>query len=314
MLLSAGLGARLRPLTSVDPKPALTLLHRPIVAYAMDALAQAGVRHLLVNAFHLAERLEEVVRAHVPRAVTVEVVRETTLLGTGGGIRNLWGALPDPEEPVLICNADTLFVPDFGGALEHHRRLDAIATMVVRPDPRAQVYGAIEHDSMGRVRRLLGTPEHRGRLSVAMYTGAQILAPRAIRELPTEGCIIRQSYRRWVDVGLRVGAFVDRSPWMDLGTPATLHRANLLLGYQSELRDRFGVSDTHPIHVEAEVDRRAHLHECVVGPGARVGAVHLQHCVVLPGATVQSDDANALIAPGVRWEAEPIRPRSPWRG
>src|SRR5262245_35688837 len=111
MLLAAGLGTRLRPLTDHLPKPAVPLLGRPLAHYAIDRLLAAGVTELAANAHHLPAHVARVVRERVPGAV---VSIEAELLGTGGGIRRALemlaarGAPIAPGEAFVVSNADVL--------------------------------------------------------------------------------------------------------------------------------------------------------------------------------------------------------------
>lgn len=282
MVLAAGLGTRLRPLTLERPKPVVPYGQRPLACVALDALAAVGVREVVMNTHHLGERVPELLAGHVPPGMTVTYLHEPTLLGTGGGLRNAWGALDDGE-PVLVMNADIVFRPDLEGALALHRRLDAVATMVLRPDPEAARFGAVEVDAEGRVRRLLGTPaEAAGPLRTMMFTGVHVLSPRAFEDLPAEGCVVRHAYRRWVDdPAVTVAGFVDGSPWEDLGTHRRYLDACLRLA-----------PDVHPT---ASIDPAARLEGCVVGEGAAIGPVRLRRCVVWPGARVTDDLEDAIV-------------------
>lgn len=298
MVFAAGLGTRLRPLTDAVPKPAVPLLNRPLASYSLERLAALGIARIAINTHHLGEVAMRELSRHLPAGVDVTFVHEPALLGTGGGLRNAWGRLGG--EPIVVMNGDILFWPDLEGALALHRRLDAIATVVLRPDPRARELGALEIDGEGRVRRLLGAPDFGGPLRELMFTGVHVLSPRAFADLPERGCIIRTSYRRWVDEGEVVGGFVDESPFRDLGTPAEYLRANLDL-----LRGALRWPGVAPrgvlVHESARVGEGARLSEVVVGEGARIEAgVSLERVVVWPGTHVAGDARDAVLAPHAR--------------
>src|SRR5262249_54921504 len=154
-------------------------------------------------------------------------VREPELLGTGGGVRHAMEVLGG-EGTVVVMNGDILFWPDLEAAIAHHDRTEAIATVVLREDPRARELGALGLDAAGRVRSLLGAPTIEG-LRELMFTGVHVLSERALAALPEEGCIIRRSYRRWIDEGEVVAGIVDGGPWRDLGTPSEYLCANIEL-------------------------------------------------------------------------------------
>ncbi len=221
MLLCAGLGTRLRPLTNERPKPLVPLLGRPIAAYALDRLAHVNVRSVVANTYHLGDRvqpsLEPFTRAH---GMSLDCVHETVLLGTGGGIRNALDRLG--TDPFIVFNGDVLAAPDLARAQRVHRETGARMTMILREDPAADALGSIEVTDEGRVVRILNegaasaTPTRN-----CMFTGVYVLSPDVRDDLPENGCIVRHSLRRWLARGDRVSAIVDDGPWFDLGTIAS---------------------------------------------------------------------------------------------
>lgn len=301
MVLAAGLGTRLRPLTDELPKPAVPVGNVPLVRFTLDVIARAGGSLAVVNAHHLPDGLESALAERCPPGLSVRVSRETELLGTGGGIRRAASMLLDDDpELVVVLNSDILFAPDIAGAIATHRRLGAIATMVLRSDPEARRFGAIEIDEAGRVRRMLGRPEAvDGPLGVHMFTGVHVLSRRAFEDLPLDGCIIRHAYRKWVDGGAVVAGHVDATPWRDLGTLRAYLEANADMA--AGRLPWPGVSmptGTSLVDPGAAVGPGAHLHESVVGRGARVGAgVELHRVVVWPGAEVRASLRDAIVTP-----------------
>ncbi|MCA9575118.1 MAG: NDP-sugar synthase [Polyangiales bacterium] len=289
VVLGAGLGTRLRPMTNHLPKPGVPLLQRPVAAHAIDHLARAGVRTVAVNTHYLAPALEELLPHHLPDGVRLRFSREESLLGTGGGIRAAWGKL-NPREPLIVMNGDIVFQPDLLAAIGTHDAHDALATMVVRAHPEAQRLGAIDTDAAGRVVRLLGTPAGRDVANEWMFTGVHVLSPAVFELLPPEGCVIRRGYRGWVDEGLRVYAVPSAAPFRDVGTHAEYLGAHL-----DALDVDAGVAQVHP---EAQVHPSAVLTRSFVGAGARVGAgVVLRECVVWPGTLVTDSAERAIIGP-----------------
>jgi mannose-1-phosphate guanylyltransferase len=296
-VLAAGKGTRLLPLTLEKPKPAVPVGNRPLASFTIEHLRSAGASRVVMNAHHHADVLER----DLDRAgVRVDaIVREEVLLGTGGGLRNAWPLLDPGHEPVIVMNADILFAPDLARALAVHRATDAIATMVVRPDPRAHEFGPVEValdralDRAGRVKRLLRLPATDEPLDTFMFTGVHVISPRALADLPAQGCIVQQSYRKWVDRGEHVAAVVEESRWRDLGTLEAYLEANVaaasgaLAGVRSDSR---GIVDDSASVGGAELDR------CVIGAGAAVRpGVRLSRVVVWEGATVTGSLVDAVV-------------------
>ena len=311
MILAAGLGSRLHPLTAERSKPVVPLAGRPLIWFALDHYRRAGIDGIAINVHHLAgtvrSALDRCAEAH---DVTFTVFEETALLGTGGGIRNARSVL-DGDAPFVVMNADVLFAPDLANALAVHREHDAIATMVLRRTPDPDRFGSIEIDRSGRVRRLLGSPETASEpLEKLMFTGVHVLSPRALDALPEDGCIVRHAYRRWVDEGEVVAGVVDDGPWADLGTHTAYLDANIDLacgrrrwpgivpGVAAAATVAAGAVVDDAIVEAATLGADVVVRRAVVGAGAEIAAgVTVEDAVVWDGAQVTSDVRRAIATP-----------------
>lgn len=208
MLLAAGLGTRLWPLTDLRPKPIVPVANKPLAAFAMEHLARSGVTRIVANTHPQPERVEFVLKAACPATVSLAFSREPTLLGTGGGLRKARPMFDDPTMPVIVMNGDTLFAPDLRRPMAEHSSRGAVATMILRRTADPAQFGAIGLDDTGWVRTLLGTPSSAA-VDELMFTGVHILAPEAFDAMPESGCVIRSAYRRWVDMGAPVLGVID---------------------------------------------------------------------------------------------------------
>lgn len=301
MLLAAGLGNRLRPLTDRLPKPAVPLMNRPLASFAIEHLASAGVDRLAVNAHHLPHEIARLLATNVPAQVQHTLSIEEELLGTGGGIASALATLERatapmrPNEDVLVMNADVLFAPDLQAALALHRANDAFATMVLRRDPRAKSLGPVDIDPRSRVRRLLGAPALADdELDTMMFTGVHVLSARAVRDLPERGCVIRQGYRHWIDRGETVMGFVETAPFRDLGTPKEYLAAHLDL-LRGSIRWPGLAPASALVDPSARVDG-ALLEDVVVGAGAELASgIRLERVVVWPGAVVRESGTDVIL-------------------
>lgn len=221
MVLCAGLGTRLRPLTDERPKPLVPVLGRPLASYALARLAGAGVRHVVCNTHHLGAQVRPALEPYAQRAnLALETVHEETLLGTGGALKN---ALPRfGGEPFYVCNGDVLAAPDLRALRALHERTGARMTLVLREDPRAEKLGAIDVDEAGRVRRILGEgPAPAEPFKRCIFTGVYLVAGDLGDDLPDNGCVVRHTLRRLLARGDTVSGLLDDGPWFDLGTPET---------------------------------------------------------------------------------------------
>ena len=301
MLLAAGLGTRLRPLTDRCPKPIVPVGNRPLAGFAMEHLARSGVRSIVANTHPEPELVESTLKSACPRGVDLRFSREIALLGTAGGLRKAQPSFDDPQSPVIVMNGDTLFAPDLSRAYAAHVAHGAVATMILRPTDEPERFGAIGIDQNDWVRSLLGTPSDERVRQSLMFTGVQILSPNAFSAMPESGCVIRSAYRHWVDTGAPVLGVIDESPWADLGTVAEYHRLNLELASGSfawpgvEPRDGCILPDSR--EPSASVQRSVIGPEVVIAPG-----VQLDRCVVWPGTHVTRSSTNAVLTPKHRIE------------
>ncbi len=288
MVLAAGLGTRLRPMTLERPKPAVPFGLRPLACVALDALARIGIREVVLNTHHLPERLEALLVPHAPEGMQLTFLHEPTLLGTGGGLHNAREHLG--EGPIVVMNSDIVFSPNLEQAVKLHQQHDAIATMVVRRDPDASRFGLIEVDEGQRVRRILGEPDTDRALQPRMFTGVHVLSPRALASLPEQGCVIRKGYQPWLAADEVVCGWTEESAWSDLGTLHAYLDESLRLVADHTFRDHNAlVHDSATIHPDAVLDR------VIVGRGAQVGAVELRDCIVWPESNVTRSYARAVV-------------------
>ncbi|MEM8608990.1 MAG: sugar phosphate nucleotidyltransferase [Myxococcota bacterium] len=299
MLLAAGLGTRLSPLTESLPKPVVPVANRPLATFAIEHLARVGTRTIVANTHPQAETVERILAQGADPAVDLRFSRESILLGTGGGVRRAWSRFPDRDAPVVVMNGDTLFAPDLAKAYDLHCSRGAVATMILRRTDDPERYGAVAIDRDGRVKSLLGSPKAEPSLRTCMFTGVHILAPEASAALPESGCIIRSAYRRWVDTGALVLGVVDDSSWADLGTLAEYHRVNLELAsggirWPGVMPRGGNLWDD----ATAEACAGQHVENSVVGAGVHLeDGVSLERCVVWPGTHVSSSATNAIVTP-----------------
>lgn len=299
MVLAAGLGTRLRPLTLVRPKPVVPLLDRPLATYALEHLRRSGIEEVALNTHHLAHVMRTVLgeRCSTPAGdVALRYVHEPEIRGTGGGIA---GMLPlMGGETFVVTNADVLYAPDLGAALAHHRRLGAIATLVVRSDPDVARWGAVEIDDAGRVLRIVGKPTSVARVAsrACMFAGVHIVEPELAAHLPEIGCVIRQTYQPLLAAGATLGAFVDDAPWRDLGdVRAYLDTNRDLVAGRVRWPGVVPPADARWIATDAAIDERASLGaEVIVGARSRIGPHRLERAVVWPDANVTSDVIDAV--------------------
>ncbi|HXC51079.1 MAG TPA: nucleotidyltransferase family protein [Candidatus Limnocylindrales bacterium] len=232
MILAAGRGERLRPLTDTTPKPLVVVGGKPLIEYALDSVQRAGIDEVVINLHHLGEQI----RAHVGDGsrfgVRVHYSQEDILQDTGGGIRDARRYLDGST--FVTMNSDTIVDVDLTEIVRVHRASGAIATMLLRKDPRMESFGIIETESDGRVGRFLGRARQgmQAPLEPWMYTGVQVLEPAVFRYLDYEGpfSITKLSYPAMLDAGEKITGLPFDGAWITVGTPAELEQAAKRIG------------------------------------------------------------------------------------
>jgi mannose-1-phosphate guanylyltransferase len=277
MILAAGHGTRLRPLTEELPKPLVPIGDRSLFRHIVAALRDAGYGSLVANAHHLAYAVVE-----AGRAVDVDVVCERTILGTGGGVRHAGAVLGRGE--VLVVNGDIVADTDFAALSRLHAECASFATLAVtRAGPSGT--GTVGLDEEGRVVRLRG--ERFGlEVAGADFVGTQVLSEDARAELPSEGCLVGDLYLPSLRRGARVVAAQVVSRFADIGTPERYFAENLAW------LERRGLAS----FVASDVPREVEVARALVGEDARVaGFGALAEVVVWPGASATAPLTRAVV-------------------
>lgn len=230
MIMAAGFGKRMRPLTATRPKPLVHVAGKPLIDHVFDKLATAGIRRAVVNVHYLADTLE----AHLdvldtPLDVQISDER-AALLETGGGMKR---ALPVIQaDPFFCINSDNIWLDgprDVFAALSQHwdaARMDAL--LLVVPHKRALNHkgmGDFHMDAIGRIRR-----RKPRRVAPYIYTGIQIVSHRLLRDAPEGAFSTMVLWERAIAEG-RLFGVVHEGLWCDVGTPASIAPTEDLLLY-----------------------------------------------------------------------------------
>lgn len=223
MILAAGLGTRLRPLTERLPKPLLPVAGTPLIVWNLLLLRRHGVTEVVVNLHHLGHLIQDALGDGGRYGLRIAYSHEPVILGTGGGLKQ---AEPLFEgRPFFVLNGDTLLELDLTALAEFHRQRQALATMVLRPDPEAARWGPVEVDDRQAVLSINGKGRRvgdSGRRSAdtLMFAGVHIMHPRLLKDLPAgkESSII-DAYVRAIEQGESILGFRMAGYWSDVGTP-----------------------------------------------------------------------------------------------
>lgn len=219
MILAAGLGKRMRPLTASQPKPLVRVAGKALIDHALDRLAEAGIARAVVNVHYLADALEAHVLARKAPQVTVSDER-ALLLETGGGMAK---ALPGLPDPFFALNADNIWLDGPKNAfLDLSRRWDAQAMdalLLVVPHARAANFsgpGDFHMDPLGRLSR-----RRDGRIAPFIFTGIQLVSHRLMREAPEGPFSTNILWNRAIAEG-RLYGLSFTGQWFEVGTPQAI--------------------------------------------------------------------------------------------
>ena len=219
MVMAAGLGKRMRPLTATRAKPLIPVAGKPLIDHALDKAADAGLTRAVVNVHYLADQLE----AHLAQRKAPQIIisdEREALLETGGGMVKAEALLPDP---FFCLNSDAIWLDgprDVFAELSHAwdpEAMDALLLMVRHTGARNYVgKGDFHLDPLGRVSR-----RRTGRIAPFIYTGIQLVSHRLLRDAPRGPFSTNLLWARAIEQG-RLFGLVHTGQWFEVGEPAAI--------------------------------------------------------------------------------------------
>ncbi len=242
MILAAGLGTRLRPLTSEKPKPLVPIGNIPIINLLIQYLKGHGIDKIIVNAHHHYQQVIDHLDGGKPFGIDIEVRVEPEILGTGGGIKNtedFWDA-----DPFIVINSDILTNIDLSRAYDEHRRNKNLVTLVLHD---YKAFNQILIDAHLNILDI-GPESSPGRLA---FTGIHIIEPEVLDHIPQKKSNIINCYRELIKSGKSVRAHLAHGhDWRDIGTIESYRLANK----EILKKDQFLLGPDCQIHSSARID------------------------------------------------------------
>ncbi|SRR5579871_298321 len=219
MILAAGLGTRLRPLTNDRPKALVEIGGRTLLAITLARLREFGVSEVIVNVHHFADMMVEYLRAHGNFGMRIEISREETLLDTGGGLKKASWFFSSSDEPFVVHNVDVISTIDLAAMMKFHQAKKGLATLAVQSRESSR---QLLFDETMRLcgRRVGGTEELVSRTAQALaFSGIHVISPRIFSPMTEEGAFsIVNFYLRLAGEGEHICGFrADDYSWRDLG-------------------------------------------------------------------------------------------------
>ena len=310
LLLTAGLGTRLQPLTYLRAKAAVPINGEPLIVRAIRAIRTAGIRDLVLNLHYKPATIAAVVSDGVHLGVRVRYSWEQPVLGSAGGPRHALPLLTDSgSDDFLIVNGDTLSNLDVASLVARHRASNALVTMALIRNPRPDHYGGVSVTADGHVSgfgRGANYPYH--------FIGFQVARARAFADLddgvPSES--VNTLYPRLMAANPKaIAAHVSNASFLDIGTPADCLQTSLELAERdgANLVGRNATIDETATLIrtvvwdDVSIGAEAVLRDCVIGDGARIPPrTQFEGCAIVPadGRTARAGErieAGLLVKP-----------------
>lgn len=219
MVMAAGLGKRMRPLTATRPKPLIPVAGKPLIDHILDKLVDAGVARAVVNVHYLADALEAHLALRKAPVITISDER-AHLMETGGGMVQAKALLPDPY---FCLNSDNIWLDGPRDAFAelssawNPEKMDALLLVVRHTGARNYVgKGDFHLDPLGRISR-----RRAGRIAPFIYTGIQLVAQRLLREPPEGPFSANLLWNRAIEEG-RLYGLVHTGEWFEVGDPGAI--------------------------------------------------------------------------------------------
>ena len=292
IVLSAGYGTRLWPLTEDRTKPAIPILGKPLVGYVAEYLAAYGIDEIVVNLHHRPESVRRALGDGARFGVKLHYVDEPIILGTSGALDNTRSFFE--RETFVVVNGKIITDIDLNLALETHRKSNALATLVLLPNARRERFSVVEAED-GRVKGFGGMPVDSGADQVPlMFTGIHIMEPRILEYVP-RGVFsdsVVHVYPKAIANGEILAAHVASGKWREL---STLKRyLDISVELLKEAGKPFASGANNSIAGSATVSDSILWDNVEVGAGAQINrAVLADHVKIGAGETIE----NAVVVP-----------------
>jgi len=296
ILLVGGRGTRLAPLTNNTPKPMLQVAGVPFTEHQINKARSAGITEIVLATSFKAELFEPYFGDGANFGISIKYAVEEVALGTGGAISNA-AAMLEGSGPVAIFNGDVLSKHDLDGQFKFHESKGADVTLYLTEVEDARAYGAVELDGSGRVSAFNEKMENPP--TNIINAGCYIFNREVIASIPFGEVISveRETFPQLLATGVKVFGFIDKSYWLDIGTPAALLKASRDLVFEmnkeflslpeSTIAADAIVSGGSVIGRRSRIDSSAQVDGSVIGDGAVVGAgARLKNCFVADGFEV----------------------------
>lgn len=276
IILSAGLGTRLRPITQNIPKPLLPIVHRPIIEVNIERLINCGIENIGVNLFHKADLIKKFLKESSSH---LRIVVEKKLRGTGGALLNFRDLIKDD---VIIHNVDVLSNIDIGAAIEFHKFRKPLATLILTDRCGTNV---LKIDETFRIIDFAKTDTK----NYYTYTGVAILSEKISSYLPEKYVFsIIDVYKRLIDEKLPIIGFLTKKAWCDIGTHEAYWNVHYEILRKKVRFDGLDIDSPIYIHPSSKAETRNLGGFISIGPNCSISEkVGLKNTIVFENSNIE---------------------------
>lgn len=291
MILAAGLGTRLRPLTNEIPKPLVPILNEPVIVHILKNLNKFNIKNVAINLHHKSDLIIKESKKWEQLNTNFSFLYEKEILGTGGGILNASSMLKD--DTFVVSNGDIYYEISLMDALKLHKQRSSIATLILIPHRDVDKKGAVKIDENGRIWEIANVGKKtKKQLQSYVFSGVHILEPEIFKLLPSNGCIVRATYQNLILKNIPIYAYVDNTGyWSDIGTLQSYLQTNLDLLKK--------LNQPNIINEQVKIPKTCFINNCIIGKNVFLTEnIELMNCVIWNESRINQSYKNYIITPG----------------
>jgi mannose-1-phosphate guanylyltransferase len=306
LILAGGKGTRLRPLTLNTPKPIVPVVNQPFLLYQIDLMRSGGIDEVILSLSYQPRKIEDLLRDGTDYGINIHYAVEGTPLGTGGAFKN---AEAEITSTTVVFNGDVLTGLDLSAVIAHHKRSQAVATIVLIPVDNPSAYGLVETTENGQVQRFVEKPGSDEITCNTVNAGVYVLEPSVLRYMPKGEpySFERGLFPTLLERKELVMSYILDKYWIDIGTPAKYLEVHhdILAGRFASKRIPGSALDRSTLPANVLVDGKSILDaEVTVRSGVRIqNSVIGRNCKIEEGAQIVDSvvwagttiDANARV-------------------
>ena len=299
MILAAGFGTRLRPLTDYKPKALMPIVNRPVIARCIDYLKLHGIECIAVNAHYQSQQLVDYLTNEDSFEVDIDVRIESELLGSGGGIKNFADFFN--KDTFIVINGDVVTDIDLSKAIAHHKESGQIATLVLID------YTHLNNVLISESGKVLDFSPIRtdGRLA---FASIHLMEPEILSFIPESGRtnIVNDVYRNMINSGITINSFISNEHiWYDIGNPESYIKANIeilklndcpiVIGRDSAVDPSVKYKDWAIVGKSADIERGVEIERSILWDNVKVKqGIRIIDSIVTSNKRIERDLVNEI--------------------